>query len=214
MIPLQTQPVARSAATRDKSRLAALWALLLVLLLIIAGCGSDHELSGTLYDPVIPAPELEGTNWDGAPFRLSDLQGRVALIFFGYTSCPDICPLALSEMKTISTRLGDQAGELAVVFVSVDPERDSPERIGAYMQAFNEQFFGVHIPLEQLAAVKQDFGVYAEKRVVEGSAAGYLVDHTGWTYVVDKAGKLREVFATDVPVEARLQDVIWLMKRS
>lgn len=187
--------------------------ILLLVALLLAGCGS-HTFAGTLYDPIIPAPEIGGTNWDGTPFSLGDLRGRVILIFFGYTSCPDVCPTALAEMKSITSRLEDRSGEVAVVFVSVDPERDTPERIGVYINAFSPDFYGVYLPTQALPAVKQAYGVFAEKRVVEGSAAGYLIDHTGWTYVVDKQGNLREVFAPDVAVDARLEDVEALLSGS
>ncbi len=187
-----------------------------VLLLVLAGCNRPHDFNGTAYNPVIPAPELRGVNADGSPFDLADLRGQVVMLFFGYTSCPDICPLALSDMKQVEAQLGAAAADTAVVFVSLDPERDTPERLGIFMNAFDPSFIGVSVPEAELEQIKKDFGVYGEKAIVDPSqsAAGYLIDHTGWTYVIDKQGNLRVIFGTDVPISARAEDVSYLVRRS
>jgi protein SCO1/2 len=203
------------AAPRAR-RFARLWLpLLLMPVILLAGCGSRYELQGTPYNPIIDAPEIVGTGIDGNEFRLSDLEGKVVLAFFGYTFCPDICPTTLGLMKQVEEQLGDRADELAVLFVSIDPERDSPEQIGVYTRAFSENFLGVHLDQATLDEVKKGYGVYAEKRVLDASqsSAGYLVDHTGWIYVIDKKGQLREVFATDATVEPLVEDVRHLMGR-
>ncbi len=189
--------------------------LALLLSLLLAGCGAPYAFNGTLYDPAIPAPEIAGLNPDGSPFSMQALQGNVVLLFFGYTSCPDICPLALSDLQAVKTALGDEARDLAVVYVSVDPERDTPERLGDYIKAFDPEFYSVHVPLDALPEVKQGYGVYAEKRALDAgqSAAGYLVDHSGWTYLIDKPGNLRAVFGTDTPVEAMVEDTRYLLGR-
>ncbi len=197
--------------TQRRAGLAAL-----VLLVILAGCSRPHEFKGTAYNPVIPAPTLRGVNADGTPFDLTDLQGQVVMIFFGYTSCPDICPLALADMIQVEQQLGDKAEETAVVFVSLDPERDTPERLGAYVKAFDPSFIGVSVAADQLEQVTKDFGVYSNKVVVDpnDSAAGYLIEHTGWTYVIDKQGDLRVIFGGDVPIADRVEDVGYLAGRS
>lgn len=187
-----------------------------LLLFVLAGCSRPHEFKGTAYNPVIPAPELRGIRADGAPFDLRDLRGQVVMLFFGYTSCPDICPLALADMKQVEQKLGAQANQTAVVFVSLDPERDTPERLNAYMDAFDPSFVGVSVPADRLEQIKKDFGAYSKKVEVDPgqSAAGYLIEHTGWTYVIDKKGDLRVVFATDVPIADRVEDVGYLAGRS
>lgn len=188
----------------------------LLLLFVLAGCGSPHAFKGTVYNPVIPAPELRGTRDDGTPFDLKDLRGQVVMLFFGYTSCPDICPLALAAMKQVEQKLGAQANQTAVVFVSLDPERDTPERLNAYMDAFDPSFIGVWAPADQLEQIKKHFGAYSRKVEVDPSqsATDYLIEHTGWTYVIDKKGDLRVVFATDVPIADRVEDVSYLAGRS
>lgn len=183
-----------------------------VLLVAVAACGRVYEFNGTLYNEPMPAPALEGTNWDGSEFDLRELEGNVVMLFFGYTFCPDICPITLAEVTRLVGLLEEDAGSVDVVFVSVDPDRDTPERLAAYVPAFNPDFYGVFIPSGQLEAVKRGYGVYAEKRNVEGeSAAGYLVDHTGGVYVVDKDGKLRVVFGHDTPAETMEPDIRYLM---
>lgn len=188
---------------------------LLLFSLLIAACGGRHTFNGTVYDPVISAAEVRGTNWDGSPFAMSNLEGKVVLLFFGYTFCPDICPLALADMKQVKQLLGDRAADAAFVFVSVDPERDTPEQLAAYIQAFDPSFYGVHVPVENLEQVKKEYGVFAEKRVLDStqSAAGYLVDHTGWTYLIDKQGDLRAVFDMNATPEAMAVDITYLAGR-
>jgi protein SCO1/2 len=102
-------------------------------------------------------------------------------------------------MTQVHSKLGDQAQDVAVVLVSLDPERDTPDRLAQYVAAFDRDFVGVSVPADRLEEVKKAYGVFSEKRVVDASqsAAGYLIDHTGWVYVIDPKGNLREVFALD-----------------
>ncbi len=187
-----------------------------LLLLLLAGCNKPHEFKGTVYNPVIPAPALRGIDADGKPFDLKNLRGQVVMLFFGYTSCPDICPLALADMKQVEQQLGAKADETAVVFVSLDPERDTPERLRTYLNAFDSSFIGVSVPEDALEQLTADFGAYSNKVVIDPgqSAAGYLIEHTGWTYVIDKQGDLRVLFATDTPIADRVDDVGFLADRS
>ena len=187
--------------------------VLLATLLLVAGCGQDYTFNGTKYDPPVAAPPLAGTNWDGTPFDLSALRGKVALIFFGYTACPDICPVTLAEMKQVYNQLGDAREDVAVVFVTVDPERDSVERLAQYIPAFDPAFYGVYIPPEQQETVKKGYGVFAEKRDPgDSSSVDYLVDHSGWIYGVDTKGNLRTAYGHDTPAEEIVPDVEYLLR--
>ncbi len=190
--------------------------LILVTLMLLAGC-SRHEYVATLFDQPRPAAEIEGTNWDGTPFRLSDLQGRYVLLFFGYTYCPDICPFTMTEMaKAYKQLLAEDeklAEKLAVVFVSVDPDRDTPERLAQYVPHFHPDFYGVYVPPEALEEVKAAYGVYAEKRdVSEASAADYFVDHTAAIYLIDPKGRLKGLFQHDVPAADLAADLSYLLR--
>jgi len=193
-----------------------IWPLIiaLVISLMLAGCAQPHEFNGTAFEDPPTAFAFEGTNYDGTPFRLSDQQGKVVLIFFGYTFCPDVCPLTLADLKRLSTQLGEQAQDLAVVFVTVDPERDTQEQMAAYVSAFDPAFYGVRLEGEMYEATKKAYGIYVEKRAADnGDADNYLVDHTGAIYVIDKEGKLSETFGHDAGTEAMLPDVAYWLKQ-
>lgn len=189
---------------------------LLALVLILSGCSQTYKFHGTPYDPVIPAPEITGVNLDNTPFTLSGLQDRVKVVFFGYTFCPDICPLTLANMKSVSEQLTEaQRAETSFIFVSFDPARDTPERLASYVGAFNEDFYGLYLADDELARVKKEYGVYAEKRVLEASqsAADYLIDHTAFVYIIDKENNLREIFAHDAPKGDIAADIAYLAGR-
>jgi protein SCO1/2 len=193
------------------------FATLLSLLFVLAACGGPpYQFHGTAYDPVKPAPELVGVQAGDAPFNLRDLPEKVKLVFFGYTFCPDVCPLTLSNMRAAYDLLSTaQQRNVAAVFVSVDPERDTPDRLGEYVHAFHPAFYGVYVPAGVLEQVKQGFGVYAEKSEVDSSqsAAEYLVDHTAAVYVIDKDDNLRAVFSNDAPPADIAADVEHLLKQ-
>ena len=147
----------------------------------------------TVVDPVV-APALVGTNWDGTPFDLANLQGKVAVVFFGYTFCPDVCPFTLAKMKQIYQQLGDRSEELAVVFVSVDPHRDSLEKLANYVPNFDRRFFGVRLEFDELDVVSEDWKLvvqYGQPKDGPGSDSFYYVDHTGTFFLLDREGIVR-----------------------
>jgi len=190
------------------------WVLPLALLVVLlTGC-SRHEFSGSVLETPTPAFAFEGTNHTGEPFRLSDQQGKVVVIFFGYTFCPDICPLTLANLKQVTDQLGDKAQDLAVVFITVDPERDTVERLATYVNAFSPDFYGVRLEGQMYEATKKAYGVYAEKSKVEtGDADSYFVDHTGGVYIIDKNGDWRELFGHDATVETLLPDIAYWLEQ-
>ncbi len=149
-----------------------------------------YSYQGVLIDPPAPATDFELIDQNGQPFRLSEQRGDVVLIFFGYTNCPDVCPVTLSEYKRIKEELGEQAGRVRFVFITVDPERDTTERLKGYVESFDPSFIGLTGDSESLEQVFKAYGVYYERRDV-GSAAGYLVDHTARTYLIDPQGNWR-----------------------
>src|SRR5690625_2939132 len=142
------------------------------------------EPYGTLIEPPLPAADFTLTSADG-PVRLADLKGKVVVLFFGYTLCPDVCPMTLARLGQALEQLGDDAERVQVIMVSVDPERDTPERLKEYVRAFHPSFIGVTGTEEELAAVAATYGVYFA--TAEGSdATNYLVDHTATTTVLDR----------------------------
>ena len=128
---------------------------------------------------------------DGKTRTLADFKGKVVLMFFGYTQCPDVCPTTLTEMQQVMTLLGPKADQVQVLFATVDPERDTPEILKQYVPAFDARFLGLR-PADEAALEKigKDFKIYYKK--VPGTSAGsYTMDHTAGSYVFDKEGRLR-----------------------
>jgi protein SCO1/2 len=169
---------------------------------------------GTTYaEPYPVAPEIQLTGDTHDSFRLSEMRGKVVALFFGYTSCPDICPITLGELNQALDKLGDQAGQVQVLFVTVDPERDTPERLQEYVNHFNPDFMGLSGTEAELAKVWNDYGVV--RKVEEGtSAAGYLVSHTARVTLIDQQGNLRVSFPFDTPVEDIVHDLKLLLRQS
>ena len=129
------------------------------------------------------------TDGDGKPFNLSDLKGKVVVLSFGYTNCPDVCPTELLTQNDVLKQLGDQAKDVKVAFVSVDPERDTPEVIGKYAKQFNPDFIGLTATGDQsLPVIKQQYRVVSAKVNQGADSNTYLVDHTAGAYLVYKNG--------------------------
>jgi protein SCO1 len=168
---------------------------------------------GTMYaEPYPLAPEIELTRDTGDIFRLSEMRGNTVLLFFGYTSCPDVCPTTMAELKQALEKLdGEEAKQVRVLFVTVDPERDTPERVQEYVEHFNPDFIGLSGTESELADVWKDYGVFRE--TVKGtSAAGYLVNHTARVTLIDQNGNLRLSYAFDTPVDNIVHDLKLLLK--
>jgi protein SCO1/2 len=132
-------------------------------------------------------------------------------MFFGYTSCPDVCPTTLAEAKRVLEGLGDDADRVTFLFITVDPERDTPEVLGTYVTAFHPAIVGLTGAPNDLATVRQDYGVFAEKEVLEGSAAGYIVNHTARVFLVDAEGRLRLSYSFGTPSGDVLEDIRHLL---
>ena len=173
--------------------------MVLTLMLVLAACGAPSYRGSVLEEPVA-VPDFTLVDQDGQPFRLSDQRGKVVLLFFGYTSCPDVCPTTLATWRKIHQALGSDADQVRFVFVTVDPERDTAERLGMHVNAFNADFVGLTGSPEELDPVYQVFDVYYEKDTSSGRALGYLISHTATTFVLDTEGnwRLRETFGTEV----------------
>lgn len=186
----------------------------LLVALLAAGCAGKYEYHGMIFDEPKPAAEIEGVNYDGTTFRLSDLQGQLTLVFFGYTHCPDVCPFTLVELADAYKQLGEETKDVNVVFVTVDPDRDTPEQLSQYVPTFNPDFYGVYVTGEALETVKSAYGVFAEKRPVEEgqNAANYFVDHTAGIYLIDRKGDMKALFKHDIPAEDLVPDLEHLLK--
>lgn len=170
---------------------------LVVLVLIIAAWGvilyqlfvvkSSEDYYGYVYEKEVPDFTL--TDQNGSKVSLSDFEDKLVFIFFGYAHCPDICPVTLSALNGAVRELGDEQGEVQVLFVTIDPERDDQEALKDYVPYFNESFIGLTGTPEEIKEVADSFGVYYVKEET-GSEDGYFMGHTSSVYLLDKNGKI------------------------
>jgi protein SCO1/2 len=170
------------------------------------------QLKGALLTPSRPAADFALAAQDGTEFRLSRERGKVVALWFGYTFCPDVCPMTLAELVQARQRLDKGGQRFRIVFVTVDPERDTPARLREYANGFGGGFTALTGPADQLAQVRKAYGVVAEKRVVAGTSATYLIDHSAFVYVVDPAGQLRVMFPFGMSIDDMVHDIKLLLQ--
>lgn len=166
---------------------------------------------GTLLDTTEPVADFTLASSLGKPVALSDFRGEHVLLYFGYTNCPDVCPLTLAEIKDARKRLGDKAEAVQPLFITLDPDRDTPEHLAAYLKFFDPAIIGLTGTLEEIQSLATRFGIFFEQRD-SGSAGGYLVDHTSVVIVIDPDGRLRAIFPNGVTGEQMASDLQSLLQ--
>ena len=166
----------------------ALLAIALVLPTMFAIAASTPALKAGVFEPPHAAPELSLQASTGGELNLAHYRGKVVLLGFGFTSCPEVCPTTLAVLAQARKRLGAQADQLQVVYVTVDPERDDAARMRGYLGGFDPTFVGGTGKPEQLKAVRAKYGVTAERKNVGNS---YSVAHSSSVYLIDRKGLLR-----------------------
>ena len=148
---------------------------------------------------------------NGKPRQLTDFKGKVVLMFFGYTQCPDVCPTTMADMSEIKKSLGADGERLQVLFVTVDPERDTAELLKAYMENFDPSFLALRTTPDKLEALAKDYKIYYKK--VEGKTpTSYSMDHSAGSYIYDPKGQLRLFNRYGSPREALTKDIQTLLK--
>ena len=193
-----------------RALLAGLFSALLGVILL-AACQA-YEFNGTEYPGPQPASDFVLDDVSGGSFRLSEGHGKIFLIYFGYTSCPDVCPATLATARLVLDSLGEDADRVAMLFVTVDPERDTPEVMRNYVSAFHPNIIGLTGAPETLGTVFEDYGIVAEREELPESAVGYVMNHTTRLFLVDQEGRLRMSFGFGTPPEEVSQDVQHLLK--
>lgn len=188
-------------------------AFALFVLQVVAGRPfGPPRYHGTVIQSPTPVPDVTLTAHTGRSVTLQDLRGRVLLIYFGYTYCPDACPTTMAELAAAVEELSpEQRAQVQVILISVDPERDTPARLADYVAHFSPSFLGMTGSQEELEAVAAPFGVYFEKGEPLGSD-GYLVDHTASVFAVDKEGDLRLIYSYATPSEDIVADLRYLVR--
>ena len=186
-----------------------LWLALAVTL--VAGCdlrsgGSAAQFHGIDLTGADYAKNLSLTDQNGQPRTLGDFKGKVTVVFFGYTQCPDVCPATMAEMAEVKRALGKDGDRLQVVFVTVDPERDTAALLKNYMAGFDPSFIALRGTPEQTRDVAKDFKVFYAK-VPGKDPASYTMDHTAASYVFDANGRIRLFEGYKLGPQALTEDI-------
>lgn len=179
---------------------------------LLMGCSPDKpqfksiDLTGADY-----AQGFSLTDHNGQLRTLKDFSGKIVVVFFGFTQCPDVCPTSLAELAQVKQQLGPDADKLQAIFITVDPERDTSELLKAYMVNFDPSFLALRPTPEQLPQVAKDFKIYYKK--VEGKTPGsYTMDHSAGSYVFDTKGRIRLYNRYGTGVDVLASDIRLLLK--
>ena len=181
---------------------------------LLAGCGPGKpsfksvDVTGADF-----GRELRLTDHTGKPRTLADFQGKVVVVFFGFTQCPDVCPTTLATLTEAMRRLGPDAARVQVLFVTVDPERDTPELLAKYVPAFDPSFIGLYGDAEATARTAKEFKVFY-KKVPGSSPTNYSVDHTAALYIYDPSGRLRLFAKHAQGADALAHDIKLLLEQA
>ena len=178
---------------------------------IILGFLQEYAFNGVVYENPKPAPQIILDGSDDAQFNLKSLSDKIVLIFFGYTSCPDVCPSTLSDMKRVTKLLGDDADSVQVIFITVDPDRDTVENLNSYLSLFDPKFLGLTGAVSDLEKVWDEYGVYREVDTSSKTAAGYLVNHSSRLYLIDQKGRLFLTYGYGTSPESIAEDIEYLI---
>lgn len=196
-------------------------ALLIACTLIMGGgvhVGAAEPLATELtfkagtFEPARIAPDFELESSNGAPFKLSRHRGKVVALVFGFTHCVRICPTTLSTLAQVTTMLGADASKVQVVFVTVDPERDSATRLREFVGMFNASFLGLTGTKEQLQTVRESYGVTINREAAPDERQGYQVHHSSSIFLIDRDGKLRLFVPFGKKADSIVHDIKLLLR--
>lgn len=186
-----------------------------LVLLLVVGIGvfeltRPPVLHGTVIEPPKPMPDFTLQSVDG-PVSLSDFRGKVVILYFGYTSCPDVCPTTLASLRRAFDKLGEKSRQAQVLFVAVDWKKDKPERVASYLSAFHSRFIGLNGSEEQINAVTKNFGIFYQINLPDENGY-YTVDHTATVLVLDREGRLILTWPYGMTSDEMLEDLKVVLK--
>ncbi len=164
-----------------------------------------YQYKGSWINPASAAADFVLTDQNGKPFQLSQVRNQVVVLFFGYTHCGDVCPLTLAQFRQVKSRLKEDAGT-RFIFVSVDPERDTPDALKQYLSAFDPSFIGLTGSRSELEKVWADYGITVLKTNVK-NAEDYDVEHTARIYVIDQKGYLQLTYPSGFDTNSIVEDL-------
>ena len=187
--------------------------IFLAWLLAAPAFAADAKLKSGVFEPPRAAPEFVLPSSTGADFKLSSTRGKVVVLEFGYTNCADVCPVSLASLAQARKAMGSNAAEVQVVFVTVDPLRDTPARLKAYLSNFDPTFIGVSGTPAQIEAMLKTYGISATKKMVEGSKTDYTMHHSSYLYFIDRKGMQRALMPFGRPPAEIVHDLTVLLKQ-
>lgn len=211
-----TTPETTTGTTTNRNILIAAVSVLLVI--AIAGAAwffllreEPYEFQYGFYEPAEAAPMFEGAvDQHGEPFTMEEHDGKLLFVYFGYTHCPDACPATLDEFMEVKEFLGEEADNVEFIMVTVDPERDTPERMAEYLGFWDPEFIGLVMPEEQTEEVARAWNVQYTYREAN-SQGGYLVDHEVSSFVIDTDGMKRLTYPLGADTEVMAEDAEHLL---
>jgi protein SCO1/2 len=186
--------------------------LLGIAAIALVGCGQPYQYTGTVLDPPKPLTDFTLTDQHGQPFQLSAQRGKVTLLYFGYTNCPDFCPTTMGDWKQVKQQLGAEAENVRFVLISVDPERDTEQALKEYLDHFDPTFVGLRPRPEQVEPLSREYGVGVDRH--SQHRAPDPARHGSYVYAVDQEGQLRLLFSADVGPQQMADDIRHLLQSS
>ena len=191
--------------------------VILIAVAVLAGLAAGvyffrpHTFHGSVIQSPEPSYDFKLTSVNG-DVSLSDFHGKVVLLYFGYTFCPDICPATLANVGQALHQIGSKADDVQLIMISLDPGRDTPEKLAEYVAHFHPSFIGITGSKEQIDTVASLYGIFYQ--INQGSdATGYLIDHTATLMVIDREGYLKLVFPFDVTAEEIADDLKYMIRQ-
>jgi protein SCO1/2 len=195
------------ARLNSPCRLAA--AVFALLLVASAQAASTPPLKAGVFEPPRQAPDFSLAGSAGHELKISDYRGKVVLLAFGFTSCTEVCPTTLNTFAVARRKLGPAAADVQVVYITVDPQRDVPARLAKYLFSFDPTFVGGTGTEDQLAAVRRNYGISAEKKHIGND---YTYAHSSFTYLIDRTGRIRALMPYGHSPDDYASDLTILLK--
>ncbi len=217
---LPAEPAEPTEPAKPASRVGALIGGVLLAIAVVVAAGfllyrnqaQPYVYNGGFYSPAEAAAPLNLTDQNGEPFTLDQLKGGVALVYFGYTTCPDVCPTTLLDFQAVKEDLGADADRVKFLLVTIDPERDTEAKLKEYLAFFDPDFIGLRGDEEQTEKFKQDYGIFVKRVEYPDSATRYLLDHSAQSFAIDPEGRLALTFPYGMDPALIAQDVRHLLE--
>lgn len=197
---------------KKNTALKIILAMIVCAIILLAGNAVRHRIAQKNTADALPINTKMGGDFvlpstQGKPLNTADLRGKVLLLNFGFTSCPDVCPLVLARLRQVLRDLGGDAATAQIVFVSFDPARDTLPNLTAYVNHFDKRIIGATGTDVDIAKLAARYGVVYLKENNAGSAAGYNFSHSDYIYLIDAQGRIRKLYSNDAPVAEVVNDV-------